>query len=242
MATELDLGLYLHYLSSGEDLSVALVCLDDAYNRFLQARMALCEAFACLIWYREESPKAPLNFEAALTGRFYVDYVGLLLYAAGEDIGAFVTHFLGIKDDIRNYLEDAEVQKKLERKKISSNAAKVGLYLKDKFPDHEVTTIICDLHNNQHWQKAITYRNNWVHEQPPIVAEMGVQYARESRGREAEGKGRSISFGGGNPPKYTIDKLLDVMVSATDVFAAALWRLLEIVIRKREEFSKTSET
>ena len=44
IATSLGPGVDLHDLFTGENLGIALVCLDDAYNRFIQVRMALYDS------------------------------------------------------------------------------------------------------------------------------------------------------------------------------------------------------
>ena len=237
LAKELGFGVDLYDLNEGGSLGVALVCLRDAVNRFIQARMALHEAYACQVWYLEESPKASLDFEAALTGRFYADYVSLILYAAAEDIALFILHFLGAKQDYEAYLRDPVVEKKLRRKSILSKASKVGNYLEDRHPSDEITRIVRALRTDQEWDEAMRYRNTWVHEQPPLLEELGIQYARESRVQEVEG-GRRIYFGQGSLPQYSVNELLNVMHSATDAFAEALSSLLGVVIRKREELGE----
>ena len=200
---------------------------------------SLYEAFACLVWYREDTPNAPLEAEAALTSRFYLDYVCLLLYAIGEDIAAFIVHFMGIEDDLIKYLQDPKVQKSLVRNKVFSHAASVGIYLINQHAQHEITESIQTFHNDPNWQRAINYRNKWVHEQPPIIAELGIQYARESRIQEVNGERLSISFGGGSPPELNIDELLNLMLSAANALSVTLTTLLEIVIRTRQELGET---
>jgi len=239
LATRLGHGVALDDLDTGGRLGVALVCLDDACNRFWQARLALQESNACLAWYLEESPKARLEFEAALTARFYLDYVGLLLYAAAEDVEAFIIHFLGVKQDYTAFLKDPKTKRKLQRKSISSKAGKVGVYLNDRRPGHDVTQVVLDLHADRHWREAMTYRNTWVHEQPPLLKEFGIQQARQSRVQEVGGGRRRVYLGQGSRPQYSLDGLLDVMLSATNAFAVALSALLNLVIRRREELGET---
>ncbi len=238
IATQISPGVDLHDLIENTNLGIALVCLGDAYDRFIQVRMALFEAQACLSWYRHESQQAPQEFEAALTSRFYLDHVGLLLYAIGEDISAFIVHFLCSGSDLQTYLQDPRNQKILESKSISSNSAKTGLYINEKFPEHEITNIIRELHSNRAWGESINYRNTWVHDQPPIIAELGMRYARESRIQEVNGERLSIEFGGGSEPEYTIDELLAIMVEATRALTVALTGLLEMVIRERQEMGE----
>ena len=234
-------GVDLHDLTKDDRLGVALVCLEDAVHRFDEVRLALHEAYACQAWYLEESPKAPHEFEAAFTCRFYADYVLLLLYAAAEDIAAFIKHFLGIGEERKEYNKNLETVRKLKEKSVSSNAAKVGIYLGDKYADHAITKIVLTLHNRRHWSDAMSYRNTWVHEKPPIIDQLGIQYDRNSRVRKTQKGGASISFGGGSGPKYTVEDLLEIAHGAASAFAEALSALLEVAIKRREKIGETFE-
>ena len=231
-------GVDINDLIEGTNFGIALVCLEDAIQRFSQVRMALHETFACLIWYREVSPKSPNETSAVFLGKFYLDYLTLLLYAIGEDIAAFIIAFLNVDQDFKEYLNTSETQNKFKEKRISSNAGKVGIFLNDKFPNHEITKIILELHKNQDWRKAIKYRNVWVHEQPPIIAGLGIHYDRKSRVIKKGGAGLEISFGGGSPAQVSIDEFLEISHRASTVLAEILSKLSEIVITKRTELGE----
>ena len=238
LATTQGPGVDINDLVKGTDLGVALVCLGDAGDRFRQVRLAVREALACLIWYREVSPKAPIETSAVFLGGFYLDYATLLLYAAGEDIAAFVKAFLGIEAELKDYLRLPEIQKELSDKRISSEAARVGIFMKRKYPDHEITAITSELHRNSDWHRAIEYRNDWVHGKPPIIEGLGIQYDRKSRVVRNEGVGMEISFGGGSAPDHTIDELLNMTLLASEALAKALSSLVGILARKREELGE----
>ncbi|MEZ4868338.1 MAG: hypothetical protein R3C14_43825 [Caldilineaceae bacterium] len=229
IATSRGPSIDINDLIKGESLGVALVCLEDAGERFNLVRFSLYEALACLTWYRNESPKAPLEGEAVLTGKFYADYAALLLYAMGEDIAAFIINFLGVDAQLKNYLQDNEPR--LKRKNVFSTAAKVGIFMTSQYPNAPITESILALNKDQSWQKAISYRNAWVHEKPPIIHGLGIQYDRRSR---VSKDGKSISFGGGSEHKYTVDELLRIAISATEASAKTLSALLDIVIKRRE--------
>ena len=107
-------GIDMHDLVNNGKLGVAVDCLDDARDRFDQALSALREAYACLIWHREFSEQEHREIIATATGKFYIDYAALLLYATAEDISFFVTYFLGIESALRDYIQ--ENAKMIERK------------------------------------------------------------------------------------------------------------------------------
>lgn len=50
------------------------------------------------VWHKEESKQssASKEFWAAHEGKFYADYVMLLLYATAEDFAVFILHFLRV--------------------------------------------------------------------------------------------------------------------------------------------------
>ncbi|HEU5101504.1 MAG TPA: hypothetical protein VFU22_20920 [Roseiflexaceae bacterium] len=221
----------LYDLTHNGHLGISLACLSDSGYRLQEMRLGLHEAYACLAWYREETAQ-PSEFEAVLTSRFYIDHVAMLLYAAAEDIAAFIINFLECQDGFVRFAQN------LRNARVTSNAAKVGMFLRQHFADHDITNIIFTLHRTPEWDQALEYRNKWVHEQPPLVDGLGIQLNRLSRISE---DGTSISFGGGAPPEYTIDQLLEIMHQATIAFAACFSQLLDIVIQRREALGERFE-
>jgi len=213
----------LHDLTHSGHFGIALACLSDAGFRLQEMHLGLNEAYACLSWYREEAPQQQ-DVEAVLTSRFYVDHVALLLYAAAEDIAAFVINYLECEADYTNF---AQTQR---HARVTSNAAKVGMYMTQRHPTHDITNAILTLRQVPQWDQALEYRNKWVHEQPPLVEGLGMQFNRISR---ISPDGTSIIFGGGAPPEYTVDQLLEIMHQATAAFASCFSQLLDLVIQRR---------
>jgi hypothetical protein len=232
-------GVDFYDLTTGHQLGVALVCLEDAQHRFFQARSTLREAYACLAWYREEVSTAPQELDAVVAAKFYADYAALLLYATAEDLSYFIIHFLGIEMAFAEYLQDKSVQRKLERAKIASNAAKVGLFLNEKHPDHELSKVAFNLHTNPNWQQSLKYRNTWVHDKPPIVRGLGTQFDRNSRVIREED--RAIMYIGsyqGSEPQFDIDQLLHIEHEAIAALANSLDELAKLVIIHREAWGE----
>jgi hypothetical protein len=210
----------LYDLDHAGHFGPSLACLSDAGYRLQEVRLGLHESYACMAWYREEAPQHA-EFEAILTSKFYVDHIAMLLYAAAEDIAAFVLRFLECEDDFFKFAQG------LKNARVTSNAAKVGMFMRQHFADHDITNIIFTLHRTPQWDQALEYRNKWVHEQPPLVAGLGIQFNRLSRISE---DGTSISLGGGAPPEYTIDQLLEIVHQATTAFVTCFSRLIDLVI------------
>ena len=233
IAASQSLKIDIHDLTKNSTLGIALVALQDAARRFTSTSLALYEGYACLAWYLEESDKAPEAAAAAHTGRFYADCAALLLYAAAEDVAAFIISFLDAENDFKSYLNDPNTQNLMETLKISSSAAKVGLYMKERHPNHQMTALILALNDDQAWKKIMRYRNTWTHSQPPIVDGLGIQYKRESRVIETE-EGSFVPFGGGSQPEYSIDDLLESVLLAFKAFETLLLGLSEIVLTYRQ--------
>lgn len=225
------LGVAIHDIKAKGNLGEALVCFEDAIARFKQVRMALHETYAGLIWYRELTPNAPNEITAVFVSKFYLDYAALILYAIGEDVAAFVTSFLNIEKQVKKFWSD----EKRQNKSVSSNAAKVGLYLDKNLPDHPLTQHILELRNNDDWRKALKYRNTWVHEKPPIIKDLGITYSRRSRRTKKVGGKVEISLGGGSLPDHSIDELLVIVHSATHTLSKVLSKITELILQEREK-------
>jgi len=227
------LGTRVNDLLNGTNISTALVCLDDATNRFHFIRMALFKAQAEMIWYLEMSPDAPDKTQAILAGKFYFDYMTQLMYAIGEDISFFIIHYLN--NNFKEYFERTSVKKKIDDCKITSNAAKIGLYLSEEKKEHEITRIISCLHNNPNWAKSMKYRCTWVHDKPPIIEGLGNEFPRTIFPITAENDGiRNLSISSG-VPQYSIDQLLDITLKATKALETALSDIVKMVMSDNQK-------
>jgi len=220
-------------LLNGTNISAALVCLDDARNRFSFIRTALFEAQAKMIWFLEISPDAPNEFQAVASGKFFLDYVTLLLYTIGEDISFFITHYFSL--NIAEYVKNPDIQAILEKKKISSNAGKVGLYLSKEMKDDKITEITSNLHNDPNWGKALKYRNTWVHDKPPIISGLGNEFPRKIHRTTIDENGmKNLEILGG-VPQYSISQLLDITLSATQTLSVTLSKIIEMVLSDNQK-------
>lgn len=224
----------MHDLFNEAKLGVAIECLNDARKRFFFVQTALFEAQACLVWYRELTPDAPLEGQAIMGCKFYLDYVTLLLYATAEDLSFFIFYFLGLEESLTTFLDEPATKQQLTRKKISSNAGKVGLFLAKRMLDHPITHIILKLHRDQAWKIALDYRNTWVHDKPPIVSGLGIEFSRDKHLVIGDDGKRRLYIGGGTHPKFVIDDLLTTVLNATQALADTFSHITRIVIEERE--------
>ena len=193
---------------------VAAPCLHDAFHVACEARYALHETFAHLVWYREKRQK-PDEGAAVWLALFYTTAAASCLYAAAEDLAnALVEMF------------------ELDRKKVNQEGnsgtsvhAKVGAYLSKNIPTEAVTRAVCSLGQSESWRKAMQWRNRWVHEQS-LVRGLGIVYNREKRWRsytDADGtRGVELGFGGGDMPDHSVDDVVAFVVLAFEGFLRIL--------------------
>ena len=199
-------------------LDIATVCLHDASEVACEVVYALDQAYASLVWFREVHPQAPLETEACIRGKFYADDAALRLYATAEHIANFIVAFLEIEKSTLGPYEE----------KNASHAHVVGKYLMKEMPTHEISMAVKDLLTEKNWGKAMNYRNMWVHEQPPLIEGVGTVYERKGRWTKTE-HGYALGIGGGDKPQYTIDSLLEMVLSTSHALMKLLGTLTEIL-------------
>lgn len=213
------------------EIHISLICLSDAIDRWQTARIALIECYSHIVWYRKESVKFPEEHLAVLFGKFYADYISLLLYAIGEDISEFVLRFMEVSDDYKIWIQNEK--KKTTYKKIgSSNLKKVKKYLNKHHQKHTITKLINSLCNNNSWKETLHYRNVWVHQKPPIVRSNSIKFDRKSLIWKKDG-GVGVNFGGGSEARYSIDELVNLVQESVSICRNVINQLVEIVAEKR---------
>jgi hypothetical protein len=232
MAVNYDLSSSITDHLKNTNLVGAIECLDDARKRYSQIQYSLYEALTCVIWNREFALQ-PCEENAKFTGIYYLSYATLLMYAAAEDISFFIIHFLNIDEKIKAFFVSEEGKRKLEKGSVTSNAARVGIYLFENKRDHPISTIILKLHKNIDWQKALEYRNRWVHEKPPSIKGAGVEFTRE-KNIIVDANGNNVMIIKAQPQNYSIDDLCNIVQNATKALVVALVELAEIVINEKE--------
>jgi hypothetical protein len=224
-------------MNKGETTHISLVCLGDAFARADSALNCLFDGYANLIWFRKEKENiddSAREFFAVLKGKFYAEYCFLFLYAIGEDIADFVLSFLTKEVEFNAWQKIPNIKDKLDKKKITSKAARVGVFMAEEYPRRAVTRRILKLRDSKCWSDAMKYRNTWVHDKPPIVAGLGIQYNRQNKiwsDKDAIG----IGLGTWSKPKYEVDEVLKIAHDATTICVEVLVELLKVLKRKRNE-------
>src|SRR5262249_44645455 len=85
----------------------------------------------------------------------------------------------------------------------------VAHYLKAERSDWRLTDKLVRFGMSADWRFAMNYRNRWVHEQPPLVDGLGIQYRRELPWIVSKDKSRKLlAVGAGDPPEFNVAELL----------------------------------
>ena len=229
-----DFEFNFHDLKNGGNLGVSLVCLRDAYFRLNSAKISWHNAYVQNIWYKKYEENTPSDIEVIIFSKYYLDYIPLLLYAVKEDVAAFILNFLDKLAEFQKWSKLPTTVSLFEKKRVISNAGKTGLFMKEKYANHQLSKAIFTLISNESWQKAIKYRNSWVHEKPPIIEGLGLQHSRESRIKNENGK-RSFGFGGSSKPDYSIVELFDITKGSIEAGVVLINELITIVDHKSDE-------
>ena len=200
----------------GSDIPKAVACLQDATSMLEEARYALLEALAHIVWHREKRDP-PNESDVVFFGKFYADDAALRMYAAGEHLANAIVSMLEIKSEVREFKK----QKLLKKKSVTSKQAIVGNYLIENRPGDKVTKAVLKLKESGEWEKTRKYRDNWVHNKPPIIKGMGIGYERRNRLVVTTNSVR-VSVGGSVAPQYSIDDLLSFMKPALLVLTGSV--------------------
>ena len=146
--------------------------------------------------------------------KFYSEDVILRLFAAAEHLSNSIVFMLKI-----NKAELSAVKSKWSNLSII-----LGQYLVDKLPNNPITIGLIKLKDNPNWTKALAYRNDWIHNQPPYIEGLGVVYKRKSRWMTSSlnyyktGKKLKIISDGGDKPDFSIDELVGLCINSYKLF------------------------
>lgn len=213
-------------------IPIASVCLRDAISAVNGARYALQEVLAHRKWYLEKR-NPPSVSNAAFFGRFYADNVALRLYSGGEYLAEAIVNMLEIsKLSLKSNAEEG----------WSTRQIVVGRYLLKEHPTHPITLAIKRLKDSDDWLRTLEYRNAWVHNQPPLIEGMGIQYDRSKRWKTQDNV-QFLTFGGGDQPAYSVIQLVGFMRPALFLFSQVVVSVMEayssILIERGAVITKT---
>lgn len=159
-----------------KDLSLAAACFFDTKEVLKGAYFAYLEFLRVRQEFKgkdSEEDKA----KAIFLELHHLDDILIRLYPSGEHLADAISYMLELKkEDLDPYEE-----------RRTSRQGIVGNYLHDKIPDHPITRMAQRLMDSPAWRKAMDYRHDWVHGQPPIVQGTGHVYERKSGWRLGEG-------------------------------------------------------
>lgn len=209
-------------------IPTAAVCLQDATSSLGEVRYALLESFMQILWYREKC-EPPNEKYAIFFGKFYADDTALRMFAVREHLAEAITNILGLnKQDIKDF-----------RKNIKSDKlTNIGKSLRNTSSNHPLANSICKLVESNDWIKTIDYRNRWVHNKPPIIKGLGVNYERKNR-LTVTSNSIGVSFGQGDEAELSIDELLAFIKSAFFLLVELTTEIVDYFIEYLNKNQKT---
>jgi hypothetical protein len=90
---------------------------------------------------------------------------------------------------------------------------------------------INQLYESNEWKQTIDYRNEWVHQQPPLIKGLGISFRRKSRWVISEAnKSYKLGIGTGDEAEYSIDDLHGFILPAIIEFINVLTQVSEFYI------------
>jgi len=200
-------------------IDISLVNLRDASEVACEVEYALYEALSYYVRLNGSDEQDRNLF--VQRSKFYIDDAALRLYAAAEHIANFIQNFWAIESSkLEQYKKDNR----------TSFASTIGTFLISEMPYLEITQAIKDLASEPNWQKTILYRNRWVHEQPPLLKEMGMAYKRKPRWKKTHDGNYALGIGLGDTADYTLDELVEMVLSAYSKFAILLEKTADIAL------------
>ncbi len=204
----------------------AFVCLHDAIDYINEARLALSEMEANYAYYlKMENQKAEATFTKIFTSRFYADDVCLRLYSAAEHLANFLKVFYNIpQSDIDQH----------GKASTTSLAIKIGKYFISTQPDHPVTCHLSALVDDAEWKFVTNYRNQWVHDQRPLLKNYGIQFKRRNRWKNSSKGAAVLTLALGDQPELDIETLMVFAHKAYTAFTTATSAVFDIAIKEIE--------
>lgn len=205
---QLDPNIISFKCNVNSSIPAAVSCFHDAVNILAQASYAMYEAIAHKSWYLEKV-NPPKELEANYFAVYYADDTALRLYSAAEHLAEGIIHMLEIRrEDLAKYKE-----------KRTSLQITLGKYLGKEMPTHPIAKELMVIAKADVWQKMRAYRDNWVHNQPPLVKGVGLSYRRGQRWKkDPSGKGHIMEIRFGDEAEYTPEDLLGFMMPALCIF------------------------
>ena len=178
---------------------IGAICITDCMHTLGAARYALdryCEV-------GEENRSIGDEPSAVFFERFYLDDVALRLYSAAEHLANGILAMLEL---------DASAVAEF---KTPSQWERVRQYLNKDQPGSNFMIALGNLRSSTAWRFTMGYRGRWVHNQPDLVAGLGILYERKKRWQSStDGSHRVVDVGTGDAPKHSSEKLAELFGQA----------------------------
>jgi len=207
---------------SDSNFPIAAVCFQDVSRTLLESRYALLESFAHKIWYLEKT-SPPDEINAIFFSQFYADDAVLRLDSAAEHLAKAIVFIFDISDE------------NIKNNRTGSRFKTVRKILLQPESTHLITKAIDELYLSKAWKTTISYRDDWVHNQPPIISGLGMAFERKRRWKVSDKNISKLGMSNSDEPKYSIDDLLGFIPPALIDFSEKLNITVEFYIKELEK-------
>lgn len=163
------------FLGPKSPLPKAAVCIKDCMDTLFGVLHAMSSALEHYKLSKKYKRQENIIGQYFLT-KYYCDDVALRLYSAQEHLSNSIILLFKIDNSSLNFGQN----------KRGGFAGKLANLLKQKFPTDIITIKLNNLGKNKDWQTIIKYRNDWVHNQPPLIDGLGLQYKRIDRWQKSK--------------------------------------------------------
>lgn len=154
---------YVEYIYSPDlellkRLRLSYVRFRDAVEKLRNAHYAMTQALGVRKYYSAQSVSAKDEnaVKADWYSRFYMDYVPLLLCSAVNHCLTGVVELHALKEELPHYKGDYLLKKLVN-------------WAYTEASDGAISGALSKLDSSHSWSVILNYRNDWVHNKPPIV-------------------------------------------------------------------------
>lgn len=187
------------------DLPVALVCLRDSQGALGQCLHALHQYCLQGCAHRYGEPRQEMM--GAWVERFYVEDASMRLYSAAEHAANGIAFLTGVRQD------------ELLQQRGRSQWERTRRALKASGREGPLREVMEATRRNKKWKFTMAYRGRVVHDQPPNLDGLGIQYRRRRHWSTAADGSRILQIRAkGDSPEHSPEEVRECVLGAFATF------------------------
>ena len=204
------------------DIPIALVCLRDCQTAIGQCLYASRQY--CIQGRAHRECPEPSLMMAAWVERFYLEDTAMRLYSAAEHVALGVACLMQITESELTVIKATSLWERV-RKSLRARSASGPI------PD-----IMNSLRRSSAWKFAMAYRGRVVHNEPPRLAGLGIQYERRRRWQRAPDGSMTLQImAHGDSPRHSTDDVRLKLLEACEAFIPVALAVMAEITSQLEE-------